>query len=184
MQFTTQVRVAVYSLCSTSFAAPKLNRQTGQPWACNSPNKHRREKEVAIYALLSALGCGWRGRLWVLRPRPLSFCCQQGNRRKVTFWGHSKDVSMRRAHWVLWAPFHLLTTLLQFQETFMSTGAINLKRKSHNEVRVRCLRKTLSTDLLTTRDNFMNLLISTDIYPTSEYVCVWGKEERDSKLSI
>lgn len=55
----------------------------------------------------------------------------------------------------------------------MSTGAINSKRKLHNEVSFKCLRKALSADLLITGDKFMNLLISTDIYSTAE--CVGGE---------
>lgn len=50
--------------------------------------------------------------------------------------------------------------------------ARDYKRQSHNEVSFKCLRKALSADLLTTGDKFMNLLISTDIYSTSEHVGV------------
>lgn len=87
---------------------------------------------------------------------------------------------MHRPHWVLWAPSHLLKTLLKFQETSWNTGIINLKRKSHNEVGIKCLRKALSTDLLSAVEKFMNLPISIDIYPTSK--CVGGLGGRGVKI--
>ena len=57
------------------------------------------------------------------------------------------EASVHRPQWVLWAPSNLLRTLLKFQEIFVCPGTINLKRKSYNEIRIKCLRKAFAKNL-------------------------------------